>query len=236
MSSYTVGKVSMTARITALVTAIPEWNRAWLRDLENGEWNAQKIHACSETLRSMSSLQSNNNGATARNVIQIATREFKTATQAESVRLMADHVAQLEYRSIATVTEKSLRELKYSTRLVQSGGVTAIEASDKGHTKLLVVVKNQGAANGTSLQADWAGLADRSCMQLQAEFERKMAENGVVVSDAQRRDHFTSGGDQLIRTAARKDPANLANGAVLAAKGGKSNIACGHPQKGKVKA
>ena len=235
MSSYTVGAVSVMTSIVALAVAIPEWNRAWLRELEHGEWNAQKIHACAGALHSISSLQGSTISTAAQKVVQIATREFKAKTQVESVRRMADHVAQLECLSVAIVAEKSLRELKYSTRLVQSDGIAAIEASGRGHTKLLVVVESHGAEHGLSLQADWAGLTDKSCVQLQAEFEQKMAKNGVVVSDAQKKDHFTAGGDKLIRVAAQSDPTNLANGAVIATKSSRNRIVCGNSQKGAVK-
>ncbi|PKM60704.1 MAG: hypothetical protein CVU99_06680 [Firmicutes bacterium HGW-Firmicutes-4] len=150
------------------------------------------------------------------NIIKYAGKHHEAPHLSASLKAMAGSLAKLEFHSISAATEKTLKEMQFSTKLVSRGGRTALEAS-KGHSKLLVLVENKGAVLGTSIKTDWAGLADTSCLKLQEIFEQKLAKNGVSVSSLEpAKRHLDPRGGQLISSAGKIHASNLAEGLLRA--------------------
>lgn len=146
------------------------------------------------------------------NVLEYAEKHHKAPCLSASLKAMAGSVAKLEFRSISAATDKTLKDMQFTTKLVSRGGRCALEAS-RGHAKLLVLVENKGVVRGTSIQTDWAGLGDTSCLKLQETFEKKLAVNGVSVSSLEpAKRHMDPRGGQLISTAGKMHAVNLAEG------------------------
>lgn len=122
-----------------------------------------------------------------------------------------------ELSVISSVTEKSLKELNYSTKVVTRGSRTAIEASGKGNSKLLVLIEHKGPHFGTGISYDWANLADKSCLVMQKELTAKMTQNGLILSDdgTPEQRHMDPRGGHLIAEAAKKRASDLATGILL---------------------
>jgi len=126
-----------------------------------------------------------------------------SGTEREKASRLAENMSRFEWKAVNATTEQSLKELGYSTRTVTSGGRCAIEASGKGHAKLLVLIEDKGARGGTSHKSDWANLADMSCLSMQKELEDRMAQHGVSLADdgTPEQRHQDPRGGQLIREA-----------------------------------
>jgi hypothetical protein len=183
-------------------------------------WDSQKILQFSNAIAGAGKAKDALRFADAhfgKDLVAYATTRYRAADAAKSVRKMADVMANLEFRSVPSIAEKSLRALNFSTKLVMRGKRCAIEASGKGNAKLLVLIEDGGAAKGVSFKTDWANLADKSCLKMQKEFEGKMAELGVELSDCGIPEdiHMDPRGGQLIKEAGRMHAKDLATGILL---------------------
>jgi hypothetical protein len=220
MSTANTQRARQIARITALVDACLEHDDEKLMAIREAGWDAQKILSLSETLKDTETQRQQMIPTVARSgktLAAYAASRYKAGSVAESVRKMADRMANLEFRSIPSVAETSLQALNYSTRVVMRGKRCAIEASGQGNAKLLVLIEDRGARNGTCFRTDWANLADMSCQQMQDAFEEKMRENGVALSSDGRQEtaHMDPRGGQLIKEAGRMHAEDLATGILL---------------------
>lgn len=97
----------------------------------------------------------------------------------------------------------------FMTRVVVDGSLGFVEAR-RGHETLLVEV------DGPTITRDRAGLDDETCATSDSAFEEQMARRGFRLVAQQVTEHRAVPGGELIRTAARHNRRNLAEGAAQA--------------------
>jgi len=220
MSTGNEQSVLMIAHITAQVDACLHANDERLLAVRQGGWDSQAILEYANALKGMGKQCDAMEFADThfgKDLVGYASANYPGKSAAESVRKLADGMANLEFRSLPVFAEKSLQAMDFSTKTVTRGGRCAIEASGKGNAKLLMLIEDGGAGRGIGVKTDWANLADRSCLTLQNDFERKMSALGVELTgcDASEGLHMDPRGGQLIKEAGRMHAEDLATGILL---------------------